>query len=44
MRVPTVDVADQHHRHLGGARKAHVGDVAGAQVDLGGRAGTLHHD
>ena len=29
-----VDVADQHDRHVGRARKAHVGDVAGAQVDL----------
>ena len=33
-----VDVADQHDRHVGGAGEAHVGDVAGAQVDLGGRA------
>ena len=29
-----VDVADQHHRHVGGAGKAHIGDVVGAQIDL----------
>ena len=33
-----VDVAQQHDRHVGGARKAHVGDVRGAQVHLGGGA------
>ena len=36
-----VDVADQHHRHVGGSGEAHVGDVAGAQVDLGGAAGAF---
>ena len=36
-----VDVADQHHRHVGGARKAHVGDVVRAQVDLRGAAGAF---
>ena len=30
-----VDVADQHHRHVGGAGEAHIGDVVGAQIDLG---------
>ena len=29
-----VDVADQHHRHAGGAGEAHIGNVVGAQVDL----------
>ena len=29
-----VDVADHHDRHIGGARKAHVGDVVAPQVDL----------
>ena len=29
-----VDVADQHHRHVGGAGEAHIGDVVGAQIDL----------
>ena len=36
-----VDVADQHDRRPGGAREAHVGDVARAQIDLGGAAGAL---
>ena len=31
---PLVDVADQHDRQIGGLGKAHVGDVARAQVDL----------
>src|SRR3546814_21031919 len=34
-------VADQHHRHPGGAGKAHVGDVALSQVDLRRRARPL---
>jgi hypothetical protein len=38
-----VDIADQHDRHSGGAREAHVRDVAGAQVDLGRRAGAFDH-
>ena len=29
-----VDVADQDHRHVGGLGEAHIGDVAGAQIDL----------
>ena len=33
-----VDVAQQHDRDVGRPRKAHVGDVVGAQIDLGGRA------
>ena len=36
-----VDVADEHHRHVGRAGKAHIGDVAGAQVDLRRRARAL---
>ena len=36
-----VDVAEQHHGHVGGRGKAHVGDVAGAQVDLGRAAGAF---
>ena len=36
-----VDVADQDHRHVGGLGKAHIGDVAGAQVDLGRAARAL---
>ncbi len=31
-------------RHVGGAGEAEVGDVAGAQVDLGGRARALDED
>ena len=31
----TLDVADQHHRQIGGLGKAHVGDVARPQIDLG---------
>ncbi len=34
----TIDVAQQHDRHVGGAREAHVGDVGGPQVHLGRRA------
>ena len=33
-----VDVAHQHDGHVGRARKTHVGDVVGAQIDLGRRA------
>ena len=36
-----IDVADEHHRHVGCCRKAHVGDVAGAQIDLRRAAGAL---
>ena len=36
-----VDVADQHDRHIGRARKAHIGDVVRAQVDLRRAAGAL---
>ena len=39
-----VDVADEQHGQAGGACKAHVGQVALAQVDLGGRAGALADD
>ena len=36
-----LDVADQHDRHVGGLGEAHIGDVAGAQIDLGRAAGAL---
>jgi hypothetical protein len=42
--VPTrlaIDVAQQDHRHVGGASKAHVGDVRYAQVHFRGRARTF---
>ena len=39
-----VDVADQQHRQAGRAREAHVGEVGGAQVDLGRAAGALADD
>src|SRR3546814_8584642 len=39
-----VDIADQHHGHIGGAREAHVRDVALAQIDLGGRSRALDDD
>ena len=32
------------HRHVGGAGEAHIGDVAGAQIDLGRGAGALDED
>ncbi|MNF88370.1 hypothetical protein D3C84_708630 [compost metagenome] len=38
-----VDVGDQDHRAVHRLGEAHVGDIAGAQVDLGRRAGALHH-
>ena len=40
----TIDVGDQHHRAVHRLGEAHVGDVLGAQVDLGGGAGTLDED
>ena len=39
-----VDVADHQHRQIGGAGKAHIGDVAVAQIDLGRAAGALADD
>ncbi len=36
-----VDVAGEQDRHARLRREAHVGDIAVAQVDLGGAAGTL---
>ena len=40
-----IDIADQHHRHIGGARESHVGDVVGPQVDFRSAAGALdEHD
>ena len=40
----TVDVADEDDGHVCFARKAHVGDVVRAQVDLGRRSGALDQD
>ena len=39
-----VDVADEDDRGLGGAGEAHVGDVVGAEVGLGGAAGAFDED
>ena len=39
-----VDVADEHHRHVRGFGEAHVGDVAGPEIDLGRAAGALDDD
>jgi hypothetical protein len=39
-----VDVADDDHGQPGRGGQAHVGDVVGAQVDLGGGAGALADD
>jgi hypothetical protein len=36
-----MDVADEQDGEIGGGGKAHVGDVAVAQIDLGGGAGAL---
>ena len=36
-----LDVADEHDRHIGAPRKTHIGDVVGAQVDLGRAAGAF---
>ena len=36
-----VDVADQHDRHVGGAGKAHIGDVVCAQIDFRRAAGAF---
>ena len=39
-----VDVADEDDGGAGGAGEAHVGDVVGAEVDLGGAAGAFDED
>ncbi len=36
-----VDIADQHHRHVAGTSKAHIGDVVGTEIDLRRAAGTF---
>ena len=36
-----IDVADENDRHVGAPRKAHIGDVVGAQIDLGRAAGAF---
>ena len=38
-----VDIGDQQHRAVHRLGEAHVGDVAGPEVDLGRRTGALHH-
>jgi hypothetical protein len=37
-----IDIADENHRHAFRLRETHIGDVAGAQIDLGGGARALH--
>jgi hypothetical protein len=39
----TVDVGNEDHRAIDRLGKAHVGDVAVAQVDLGRRTGAFDH-
>ena len=39
-----VDIAEHHDRHIGGRGKSHIGDVAGAQVDLRRAAGAFDQD
>ena len=39
-----IDVPEHHHGHVGGRGKSHVGDVAGAQVDLRRAAGAFDQD
>jgi hypothetical protein len=39
-----VDVADEHDRHIGARRKAHIGDVAGPQIDFRRRARAFDDD
>lgn len=36
-----VDIADENHGHVSAGGKPHIGDVAGAQVDFGRRAGAF---
>ena len=38
-----VNIAHQYHRHIGGPRKAHIGNVIGAKVNLGGAARPFHN-
>ena len=37
----SVDIADQNNRHIGRARKSHIGDVMSAQVHFRGAASAL---
>ena len=39
-----IDVADERHRHIGGLREAHIGDVALTQIDLRGAARSFDED
>ena len=38
-----INITDQHHRHIGGAGKSHIGDVTKPQIDLGRAARTFHN-
>ena len=40
----TVDIADEHDRHVGPRRKAHIGDVARPEIDFGRRPRALDDD
>ena len=31
----SVDIAEEDHRYIGGLGEAHIGDIAGAEIDLG---------
>ena len=37
----TFDIADERHRDIGGFGETHIGDVAGAQIDLRWAASSL---
>jgi hypothetical protein len=39
-----VDIADQHDRHDSRLGKAEIGEIIGAQIDLGGAAGAFDED
>jgi hypothetical protein len=39
-----LDIRDQRDRHVGSLGETHVGDIAVAQVDLGGAAGPFHQN
>ena len=39
-----VDIADQHHWRLRCQCKTHIGDIAGAEIDLGRAAGAFHQN
>ncbi len=39
-----VDISHQHDRRVGWAGKAHISDIAGAQINFGSTAGTFDQD